>query len=98
MQIRNALTDDTRHKPKLKHNFYHTTFDYHSGSRLGQIYHAKIRLNCNSLRYHLFKKNIIDRFVCACGEVENASHFFSTVCEFRAILFVSSPFHHTVLI
>ena len=47
---------------------------YFSGSRLGQIYHARIRLNC-SLRYHLFQKNIIDNPVCECDEIANTSHF-----------------------
>ena len=41
-----------------------------SGSRLGQIYQARIGLSCSSLRYHLFQKNIIDNPVCECGEVQ----------------------------
>ena len=81
-RIWNSLTDDTKNSPsvesfkhKLNNNITKPPPYYFSGSRLGQIYHARIRLNC-SLRYHLFQKNIIDNPVCECGEIENTSHFF----------------------
>ena len=81
-RIWNSLPDDTKNSPsvesfkhKLNSNITKPPPYYFSGSRLGQIYHARIRLNC-SLRYHLFQKNIIDNPVCECGEIENTSHFF----------------------
>ena len=58
----NSLPDDTMNCPsveslkhKLNNNITKPPPYYFSGSRLGQIYHAHIRLNC-SLRYHLFQK------------------------------------------
>ena len=79
--IWNSLPDDTEYFPSVE-SFKHTLNNnitkpppyYFSGSRLGQIYHVHIQLNC-SLRYHLFQKNIIDK-VCECDEIENTSHFF----------------------
>ena len=80
--IWNSLPDATKNSPwvesfkhKLNSNITKAPPYYFSGSRLGQIYHARIQLNC-SLRYHLFQKNIIDNPVCECGEIENTSHFF----------------------
>ena len=61
-RIWNSLPDDTKKSPSVeffKHllnsNITKPPPYYFSGSRLGQIYHARIRLNC-SLRYHLFRK------------------------------------------
>ena len=80
--IWNTLPDDTKNSPSVE--FFKHELDnnitkqppyYFSGSRLGQIYHARIRLN-RSLRCHLFQKNIIDNPVCECGDIENTSHFF----------------------
>ena len=81
-RIWNNLPDDTKNSPsvesfthKLKNNITKPPPYYFSGSRLEQIYHARMRLYC-SLRYHLFNKNIIDNPVCECGEIENTSPFF----------------------
>ena len=81
-RIWNSLPGDTRNSPsvesfkhKLNSNITKPPPYYFSGSRLGQIYHARIRLNC-SLRCHLFQKNIIDNPVCKCGEIE-ILHMFS---------------------
>ena len=72
-RIWNRLPDDTKNSPyveslkhKLNNNITKPPPYSFSGSRIGQIYHARIRLNC-SLRYHLFQKNIIDNPVCECG-------------------------------
>ena len=53
---------------------------YFIGKRLGQIYHARLRTNCSSLRQHLFSKNIVDSPVCVCGSVEDTRHYL-LVCE-----------------
>ena len=82
IRIWNSLPDDAKNFP-LVESFKHKLNSkitkpppyYFSGSRLGQLYHARIPLNC-SLRYHLFQKNIIDNPVCECGEIENASRLF----------------------
>ena len=48
---------------------------YNCGSRLGQIYHARLRTHCSSLNEHLFSKNLVDSPLCVCGEVENTHHY-----------------------
>ena len=48
---------------------------FSSGSRLGQIYHARLRTHCSSLNEHLFTKSIVDSPLCVCGEVENTHHY-----------------------
>ena len=48
---------------------------FNSGSRLGQIYHARLRTHCSSLNEHLFTKNIVDSPLCVCGEVENTHNY-----------------------
>ena len=45
------------------------------GSRDGQIVHARLRMECSSLRHHLYLKNIEANPLCTCGEVESTSHF-----------------------
>ena len=41
----------------FKHKLQGTTLAYfNAGKRLGQVYHARLRLNCSSLRHHLFFK------------------------------------------
>ena len=55
---------------------------YYSGIRKNQIWHARIRTGCSSLKNDLFLKHIIDSPLCTCnsGEVENAYHFFF-ICQ-----------------
>ena len=65
---------------------------YFDGKRLGQIYHARLRTNCSSLNQHLFSKNIIDSPLCACGAVEDTTHFLFRCHRFnnlRQELFVT---------
>ena len=40
------------------------------GDRPAQIYHARLRLECSSLRSHLYHKNLVENSLCSCGEVE----------------------------
>lgn len=49
---------------------------YHVGTRLGQILHTRLRLECSSLNDHLFRKNIVASPLCNnCGCVETTYHF-----------------------
>ena len=48
---------------------------YFEGSRLGQIYHARLRTGCSSLNQHLVSKNIINSSLCVCGSVESTNHY-----------------------
>lgn len=48
---------------------------YNIGTRKGQILHARLRMRCSSLKYHLFTKNIESDPYCECGQIENTSHY-----------------------
>ena len=48
---------------------------YNAGSRVGQIPHTRLRLDCSALNYYLNRRKLIDSKLCECGEVENAKHF-----------------------
>ena len=48
---------------------------YFCGSRLGQILHARLRMQCSSLKQHLYLKNIEPDPYCICGGVETTEHF-----------------------
>ena len=80
--IKNAQTITT-FKYKLNRNLKKPPAYYFSGTRLGQIYHTRLRLNCSSLNNHLFLKNIINDPLCECGAVEDTYHFFFTCNRFR---------------
>ncbi|CAG2228768.1 unnamed protein product [Mytilus edulis] len=43
---------------------------YHCGSRSGQIYHARIRMNCSRLNKHLYDRNLIQSPKCVCGTLK----------------------------
>ena len=49
---------------------------YNVGTRIGQILHARIRMECISLNSHLFRKNIVASPTCDCGDFESPYHFF----------------------
>ena len=53
---------------------------YFTGKRLGQIYHARLRINCSSLNLHLFSRNLTDSPLCAYGSFEDTYHYL-TVCN-----------------
>ena len=89
-RIWNSLPDDTKNSPsvesfkhKLNSNITKPPPYYFSGSRLGQIYHVGIRLNC-SLRYHLFQKKT-SHFFLHCNHYGQLRHALlnrvSTYCQ-----------------
>ena len=51
---------------------------YYVGSRIGQILHARLRMNSSSFNSHLFLKNLVDSPNCTCGGLETNSHFLLT--------------------
>ena len=79
---------------ECKHFFKHTLrnnhilvpkyFDTLHVSRIAQILHNRIRLECSSLNSHLFKKNLIDNQLCSCGSIETTSHFFFSCPRYTA--------------
>ena len=48
---------------------------YNEGNRLAQIFHSRLRTNCNALNQHLHSKNIVPSPLCVCGSIENTGHF-----------------------
>ena len=42
-------------------------FYYYTSSRLGQILHSRLRMQCSTLSQHLYRKNIVDSPNCICG-------------------------------
>ena len=54
-------------------------------SRIGQILHTRIRLECSSLNQHLYKKNLINSPNCSCGQVESAAHFLLSCPRYNQI-------------
>ena len=48
---------------------------YHVGCRLGQILHARLRMNCSDLNALLFIRNLVESPNCNCGITETVSHF-----------------------
>ena len=87
------LSLDTRNAPTLN-SFKHTLrnnqipvpkyFDTLHVSRFAQILHNRIRLECSSLNFHLFKKNLIDNQLCSCGSIETTSYFFFSCPRYTA--------------
>jgi hypothetical protein len=51
------------------------TAHYYVGCRLGQILHARLRMNCSALNAHLFIRNLLNRKKFICGITETVSHF-----------------------
>ena len=67
-------------KTRINNNVSLPSSYYFTGKRLGQIYHARLRNKCSSLRHHLFSMNIIECPRCICGAVEDTHHYL-LVCD-----------------
>jgi hypothetical protein len=50
------------------------------GSRIGQILHTKLRLECSNLKLHLCLRNLCSSPLCSCGKTESIHHFL-LVCK-----------------
>ena len=78
----NELADEIKAAPsvasftfRLNRNLTKPPKYYNSGTRQGQILHARLRMQCSSLNADLYRKNIVPS-PCTCGEFESAYHFF----------------------
>ena len=65
VSFKKAISSNTPEVPKY----------YYAGTRLGQILHARLRMNCSSLKQHLYEKNIEPNPYCQCNQVESTFHF-----------------------
>ena len=66
---------------------------YNTGKRLDQIYHARLRTSCSSLRQHLFSKRITDSPQCVCCSIEDTHHYLFVILismyySWRSVLIV----------
>ena len=48
---------------------------YYEGTRIGQILHSRLRMNCSNLNQQLFKKHLVQSPNCPCGEIESNDHY-----------------------
>ena len=71
-------------KYSLKSNISSKPFYYHTGSRLGQILHSILRMQCSSLNQHLYRKNIVDSPNCICGLTESTTHYLFHCLRYTA--------------
>ena len=62
-------------KKYLNSDLSPSPFFYNAGSRLGQVLHTRLRLECSSLNAHLYSRNLVESPLCACSEIENTTHF-----------------------
>lgn len=81
-EIRNSTTIST-FKRKLNLNIEKPPKYYTAGTRIGQIYHARLRTSCSALNQHLFSKSIINSPSCNCGAIEDTQHFLFS-CNLHA--------------
>ena len=79
----NSLPKDTKQSPSISSFKFGLNRDmnkppkyYNTGTRMGQILHSRIRLECSSLNPHLYIKNIVPEPTCQCGGFKSSYHFF----------------------
>lgn len=63
-------------KYRLNRNIKRPPSYFSVGSRIGQILHARLRMECSSLNSDLYRKRIVSTPSCTCGEFESVYHFF----------------------
>ena len=58
---------------------------FSAGCRMGQILHARLRMERSSLNCHIYRKNIVSSASCSCGGFESTYHFFFTCPKYSRI-------------
>ena len=58
---------------------------FHTDSRIGQIFHSRIRTKFSSLNLELFFKNLTESPLCRYGSIQNAQHFFFFHCRYYEV-------------
>ena len=93
--IRNASSLSS-FKRMLNSNIVSPPSYYYAGKREGQIHHTRLRLNCSSLKYTLFQKNIVADPSCECGARETVDHFLLHCSNYNEArnLYISSLPHN----
>ena len=81
----NGLSEDIKNSPSVAAFKYRLNRDTHpppkyfnAGTRMGQILHARIRMECSVLNSNLYRKNIVPSHSCSCGTLR--AHITSFSC------------------
>ena len=92
LQDLNGISEEIRNLPGLSSFKRHLDSGliaspkiFFDGKRLGQIYHARLRMRCSALNAHLFSKNIIDSPLCVCGSFEDAQLFLFSCTRYTIL-------------
>lgn len=54
---------------------------YYCGSRIGQIHHARLRMECSSLNFYLFRRNLVNSPSCPCNDGDETNEHFLLHCR-----------------
>jgi hypothetical protein len=71
-------------KYSLKSNISSKPFYYYTSSRLVQILHSRLRMQCPSLNQQLYRKNIVDSPNCICDLTESTTHYLFHCLRYTA--------------
>ena len=78
----NSLADEIKQAPSVatfkklvNSDIIWPTKYYSACTRIGQILHTRLRMECSSLNSHLYHKNIVDSPSCLCVGFESSYHF-----------------------
>ena len=87
----NSLSDDIKSalsvasfKYRLNRDLKKPPIYYDIGTRIGQILHARLRMECSALDSHLYRKNIVPSPSCLCGGFESPHHFLFVCSIYNA--------------
>ena len=87
----NSLSDDIKSafsvasfKYRLNRDLKKPPRYYNNGTRIGQILHARLRMECSALNSHLYRKNIVPSPSCICGGFESPHHFLFVCSIYNA--------------
>ena len=88
----NDLSDEIKSSPSVSSFKYRLNRNrqippkyFNAGSRMDQILHARLRMECSSLNSYLYRKNIVPSPSCSCGGFENSYHFSFTCSKYSRI-------------
>ena len=88
----NDLSDEIKSSPSVSSFKYRLNRNRqippkysNAGSRMGQILHARLRVESRSLNSHFYRKNIVPTPSCSCGGFESSYHFFFTCPKYSRI-------------
>ena len=79
------MTSVSAFKNYLNRNKLQFPYYFHVGSRLGQILHARLQMQCSAFHADLYCKNIVESPSCQhCGGFESAYHLFFSCPAYAA--------------